>query len=211
MAYRDAMMAQLEGTAKRRTLPATPRHQGPSMGVPEPAAPVSSPNLPLPTHQPTHVPGELPKAPDAGPVDYQSLVMGLLKDKPYGPNSLAAIEGDLSQHGIQMQKDSGGRVRGRIKLPTGDIVDLPGAGEGNDWWSNPRAGGFTWTNRGQEGLDAGGWSFGGPSLSGSTGPMPMPPPMAPGTGGAPGSVLAGLEEAAAPSDYLQALLAQLGV
>lgn len=159
-------------------------------------------------------PTEMPKGPSSGPVDYQSLVMGLLKDKPYGPESLAAIEGDLSQHGIQMQKDSGGRVRGRIKLPTGDIVDLPGAGEGNDWWSTPRAGGFTWTNRGQEGLDAGGWSFGGPSLSGSTGGigltfpdalMPTEPnPVAAGP-------IANVDEANQSSGYLQALLAQLGL
>lgn len=97
----------------------------------------------------------------ASRVSDRDYVMGLLEGKAYGPDSLAAIEPQLKERGIQLQKDSQGRTRGRIKLANGDIVDLPGAGEGLDWWNNPQAGGFTWTHRGQEGLDAGGWSFGG--------------------------------------------------
>lgn len=108
--------------------------------------------------------------------------MDVLGQYEYGPEGLLKAEKELSDMGVQIQKDSGGRARGRIKLANGDIVDVVAPGEGNDWWNNRTGTGWGNLNRGQEGLDAGGWSFGGggsamppsPMLS-AQGPSPTIP------------------------------------
>lgn len=111
-----------------------------------------------------------PTPASGGSQDYRAIVEGLLKGQAYGPQGLANIEADLAKHGIRLQKDSGGRVRGRIFLPDGRTVDLPGAGEGNDWWSNPTASGWGWTDRGVQGQS--GPSAAPPPPSAGMSPMP---------------------------------------
>ncbi|HEX6274237.1 MAG TPA: hypothetical protein VFZ53_14450 [Polyangiaceae bacterium] len=94
-------------------------------------------------------------------------LMDVLGKYEYGPQGLLDAEADLRGLGAQIQKDSSGRARGRIKLANGDIVDVLGQGEGNDWWNNKTGSGWGYLNRGQQGLDAGGWSFTGGGGGGS--------------------------------------------
>lgn len=86
---------------------------------------------------------------------------GTLNKYQYGAAGLDQAAPELEAAGYQIQRDSGGRARGRLKAPGGDIIDVIGQGEGDDWWNNPTASSWNINNRGQEGLDAGGWSFGG--------------------------------------------------
>lgn len=70
--------------------------------------------------------------------DYRSWIMSLLGGKAPTPESLQAIEGQLNQYGVKLQKDSAGRIRGRIYLPNGMAVDLI------NQWGQP----WTWIERG---------------------------------------------------------------
>lgn len=124
-----------------------------------------------------------PTALPAAPASAKSL-QDILSGHAYGAKGLADAEGELTAAGYQLQKDSGGRVRGRLKSSSGDIIDVIGQGEGSDWWNNPTASAWNINNRGQEGLDAGGWSFGG----GGSGSRTMPL-----SGGAEGSTFSGIQ------------------
>jgi hypothetical protein len=146
----------------------------------------------------------------AGPVDYQSLLMGALQKNPYGQAGYAAAEKELGGSGIQFQKNSAGQYRGRVKLPNGDIVDTA-LNEGNDnaflGGGQGTTGAYGFLNRGQEGLDAGGWSFGGPGKSQSMPFQPLPVP----TGGETLPVEPQEPSPFSSSPYLEALLQQLRV
>lgn len=131
----------------------------------------------------------------------------------YGAKGLADAEKDLTAAGYQLQKDSSGRVRGRLKGPNGDIIDVIGQGEGNDWWNNQTGSAWNINNRGQEGLDAGGWSFGGGG--GGFAPM-MDAPDGPSMGldqllsGDPSArIQQALSQFSGRSPNIEALLAQL--
>lgn len=86
---------------------------------------------------------------------------GTLNKYQYGAEGLAQARPELEAAGYQLQQDSAGKLRGRLKGPNGDIIDVIGQGEGDDWWNNQTGSAWNINNRGQEGLDAGGWSFGG--------------------------------------------------
>jgi len=71
-----------------------------------------------------------------GSGDLQSYVRSLLSGAS-SPQALAAIESQLNQRGIKLQKDSAGNVRGRLYLPDGSTVDVVSQ------WGAP----WTWTDR----------------------------------------------------------------
>jgi hypothetical protein len=147
--YQDALTNQLTGKSRSRV-------NAPGFMAP------GGMQLDPPTERPLPVPiapepGPGPMAPSGGSLQ------DILGKYQYGAKGLADAEGELTGAGYQLQKDSQGRQRGRLKGPTGDIIDVIGQGEGNDWWNNQTGSAWNINNRGQEGLDAGGWSFGGPS------------------------------------------------
>lgn len=82
--------------------------------------------------------------------DPRAYVQGLLPKGAASPQALSALEPQLRQHGITLQKSSGGDVRGRIYLPNpggyqyGNAVDLVGQ------WGQP----WTWTERSADGPEA---------------------------------------------------------
>ncbi|MEY4387880.1 MAG: hypothetical protein RLY20_3163 [Verrucomicrobiota bacterium] len=75
--------------------------------------------------------------------DPRAYVQSLLPKGAASPQALAALEPQLKQHGISLQRSSAGDVRGRIYLPNpggyqyGNAVDLVGQ------WGQP----WTWTER----------------------------------------------------------------
>lgn len=83
----------------------------------------------------------------------------------YSESNLAAMEADLTSKGWQLQKDSSGRIRGRVKTPTGEMVDLMGGPDNSSW---------AWVSRGVPG--AGVWSLGGGGGGGGGGYTPPPRP-----------------------------------
>lgn len=64
---------------------------------------------------------------------FQSLAKGAAT-----PQALAALETQLAQYGIKLQKDSAGNIRGRLYLPDGHAVDVVSQ------WGQP----WTWIDRG---------------------------------------------------------------
>lgn len=67
------------------------------------------------------------------------------------PQALAALEPQLSQRGIRLQKDSAGNVRGRLYLPDGRTVDVV------NQWGQP----WTFIDRGHSSGESGGGYSGG--------------------------------------------------
>lgn len=127
----------------------------------------------------------------------------------YGAKGLADAEQELAGAGYQLQKGGAG-VRGRLKAANGDIIDVIDQNEGHDWWNNQTGQNWHINNRGQEGLDAGGWSFGGPSSDMDLSAMSMPAPM---TVDAPPPTDwrdVAVADTNQRSPFLEALLAQLG-
>lgn len=121
-----------------------------------------------------------------GSTDSDPGLMAILGKYDYGVKGLEAARAELEKYGYGVQE--GDFLRGRIKEPDGDIVDVfdprEGRTETNNWFNNPIEGGaWNYLNRGQAGLDAGGWSFGG------GGGTPVTPgiPTSPTSGGGGGS------------------------
>lgn len=205
--YQDALTQQLTGGSRTR------RQQAPGF-----QAPVDPGTTPIevngtPTGDWRTDPNQSPPQtfPDAGPSAPAPAgggggsLMDILGKYQYGAKGLADAEQELAGAGYQMQKGGAG-VRGRLKAANGDIIDVIDQNEGNDWWNNQTGQNWNINNRGQEGLDAGGWSFGGPSSDMVT-PTPFPMP-------APKDVSEMPVPTAGPDDqspYLAALLAQLGL
>lgn len=129
------------GAATRRM--ATPGLQPSAQGLPGGTA---GPGIV--STDPATRPGGLDSPAAPPPPGDQAFVQDLLSRTPYGPGGLDSIAGQLEGRGIKLQRHSDGRARGRIFMPDGRAVDLPGAGEGNDWWSNPTASGWGLTDRG---------------------------------------------------------------
>jgi len=151
----------------------------------------------------------LDPVPAGGPVDFQKLFMEAAGKQQYGQGGYAALEQELGQHGIQFQKNSAGQFRGRIKLPSGEIVDTA-LNEGNDnaflGGQGGTTGAFGWMNRGKEGLDAGGWSFGGGASAPARSAAPLSMPQSVQAAGITPD-LAGYTQG---SPYIQALIQALG-
>ena len=71
----------------------------------------------------------------AGGADYQSTFMRIMGGLPATPQNLAAKEQELAAAGIQVKRNAEGTA-GKIKLPTGQIVDViqsAGTGGGGNW------------------------------------------------------------------------------
>lgn len=83
----------------------------------------------LPTQQPQQV------APQGGGTDYQATFQRIMAGLPATPTNLAAKEQELAAAGITVKRNAEGTA-GKIKLPTGQIVDViqsAGAGGGGNW------------------------------------------------------------------------------
>lgn len=121
----------------------------------------------------------------------------------YGAKSLIDAEKELGQYGYEIQKDSAGLARGRVRGADGTIYDVFDPREGrtadNNWNTNPIEGGqWTINNLGNQ-TDAGGWSFGGGG--GMSSPLVS-------AGAAPGSARSLIEGITDESTY-QKMLAKL--
>lgn len=79
--------------------------------------------------------------------DAGALIRSLLGTGPSSPQALAAIESQLAQYGIRLQKDSDGTIRGRLYLPNGEAIDVVG----NNGWGQP----WSLINRGKTTGDGG--------------------------------------------------------
>lgn len=200
--YQDALTRQLGGRTKQVNAP----------GMIAPVDPTSVIEPPAPEPSPTQTPAP---APTGG---------GTLKDilgkYQYGAGGLGAAKNDLAGIGFDIQeRGSGGGspwASGRLKeRSTGNIYQVfdprEGRTEANNWNNNPIADGqWTIENLGNEGLDAGGWSFGGPSsdMLPSSIPMPTQTPQTWEDVAVSGDV--GIDPGNQRSPFLEALLAQLG-
>lgn len=92
----------------------------------------------------------VPNGGGSGGGDYQSTFMRIMGGLPATPANLAAKEQELAAAGIQVKRNAEGTA-GKIKLPTGQIVDViqsAGTGGGGNWqWL---------TGSGGSGMGAGG-------------------------------------------------------
>src|SRR5262245_48485151 len=113
---RDEMIRQLQ---QRRS------------GDPESGGGVAPPYVPPEENNPSR-----PETSSSSSSSSRKSLQDILGGYAYGAKGLADAEGELRDAGYQLQRDSQGRVRGRLKAAGGDIIDVIGQGEGNDWWNN---------------------------------------------------------------------------
>jgi hypothetical protein len=107
---------------------------------------------------------EAPQAPvPGGPGGYEAQFRSIMQPFGYGPEALMAAQEALRAAGFDLQIDSANRGRGRIKDPSGQIIDVYGGREGttadNNWFNGLQDTDWGWQSRGY--LPEGGWSFDG--------------------------------------------------
>ena len=105
-----------------------PVYPGGSATFDETAGAVSVPTGQTAAPQPT-------MQPNSGGGDYQSTFMRIMGGLPATPQNLAAKEQELAAAGITVKRNAEGTA-GKIKLPTGQIVDViqsAGTGGGGNW------------------------------------------------------------------------------
>jgi hypothetical protein len=166
------------GMAPQRSAP-----QAPAYSRPRPAsAPVTGQAVPR-VEPPA--PAAPTPPPAAGGGDYQQQFRDIMGQYGYGASALGDAEEALKAAGFQMQRDSAGQARGRIRLPDGRLVDVHGLNEGiteqDNWFNNPRGTDWGWQDRGMHPLGDAGWSFDGVGYGG--GQAPAPAAGAPGASG----------------------------
>ncbi len=199
--YQTALTKQLTGSRSRVNAPGYQAPVDPWTAIDQPDE-IS--------HMPITPTGPLPTLGTGPAQSGGGSLADILGKYQYGAKGLADAEQELAGAGYQLQKGSRG-VRGRLKAANGDIIDVIDQNEGNDWWNNQTGQNWSINNRGQEGLDAGGWSFGGPSNDMDLAAMQMPAPLqmqTPQTGD--WRDVAVSADAGQRSPFLEALLAQLG-
>jgi hypothetical protein len=179
-----------------------PPLEGPGMpSSMQPTMEVPGPGSPLPVGPMDQIAGSTKGGPGQS---YQDI----LGKYQYGAKGLGEAEGELNAAGYKLQKHSDGRVRGRIFDPSGRGIDVTDTDEGGDWWGAQT--GDKWGSH-----DAG---YGSPEtttpqgmdLMSLMGQSKTSDPMAGYQDGAKGAISQGVEQYSKPSEYLQALLAQLG-
>ena len=99
-----------------------------------------------------------------GGTDYQSTFMRIMGGLPATPANLAAKEQELAAAGITVKRNAEGTA-GKIKLPTGQIVDViqsAGTGGGGNWqWLTGSSGGGAGGFGGMGGFQVGNFTGGG--------------------------------------------------
>jgi hypothetical protein len=168
---RQALIAQMGGQAQPAPPPISPlsgaltERYDPASGVPNGGV----------TGGATAAPAAQPAS--AGGGDYQSQFRDIMSQYGYGAAALGNAEEALKAAGFQMQRDSAGQARGRIRLPDGRLVDIHDTAEGiteqDNWFNNPRGSDWGWQDRGQHPLGDAGWSFDGVGYGGG-GARPAP-------------------------------------
>jgi hypothetical protein len=143
-----------------------PHQQAALQGLLEPEDPVEPPSQLPPEAPPIEEP------PSSGG-DYQAKFREIMAPFGYGPEALIRAQDALRAAGFDLQIDSSGRGRGRIRLPDGRLVDVhsgsEGITEGDNWFNNLRGTDWGWQDRGQHPLGDAGWSFDGAGYGGSSG------------------------------------------